>query len=150
LLLPALLLLSVVLGFGLLYLGQAAIILPFALLWLNLAQSANGYYVNHIPAVRPAAEALLDDIPTNAIVLTSGDPTIAALWYFHHVEGKRPDITVIDGNLFQFGWYRAQLGREYSYLQHLAQDDLTGFKEINRQTRPFCETSLTQPGYLRC
>ncbi len=150
LLLPALLLLSIVLGFGLNYLGKAAIILPIALLWLNLGQLADGYYVNTITTVRPAIEELLEDIPAEAILLTSGDPTIAALWYFHHVEGMRPDIIVIDGNLFQFDWYRAQLGRDYPNLQHLAQDDLPGFKEINSQSRPFCEASITQPGYLRC
>jgi hypothetical protein len=150
LLLPALLLLSVVLGFGLDYLGKASLVLPFVLLWLNLGQSANGYYVNHIPPIRPAAEALFNEVPPGAILLTSGDPTIAALWYFHHVEGKRPDITVVDGNLFQFDWYRAQLGRDYPFLEHLAEDDIAGFMAINGQFRPICETSLVEPGYLRC
>ena len=150
LLLPALLLLSIVLGFGLDYLGRWAIILPFALLWLNLSQSDNGYYVNQVSVVRPAAEALFNEVPADAILMTSGDPTIAALWYFHHIEGKRSDITVIDGNLFQFDWYRKKLGRDYPYLQHLAQDDLPGFIAENRRLRPFCETSLVPPGYLQC
>jgi hypothetical protein len=150
LLLPALLLLSIILGFGLHSLGKAAIILPFALLWLNLGQPEPGYYVNMAEPVRPAAEILFDRVPTDAILITPGDPTIAALWYFHHVEGKRPDILIIDGNQFQFDWYREQLARDYPFLQHLAQDDLPGFMEINRQSRPVCETSVVPPGYLRC
>jgi hypothetical protein len=150
LLLPALLLLSVVLGFSLQRIGTAAIILPLALLWLNLGQQGKGYYINHVPAVRPATEELFANVPPGAILLTPGDPTIAALWYFHHVEKIRPDIIVIDSNQFQFDWYREQLGRHYPFLQHLAQDDLAGFRQQNSQTRPFCEASLVEPGYLRC
>ncbi|MFZ0544113.1 MAG: DUF2723 domain-containing protein [Candidatus Promineifilaceae bacterium] len=150
LILPALLLLSVLLGFGLQHLGKSAIILPIVLLWLNLVQPEHGYYVNQPTPIRPVAEELLDDTPSEAILITSGDPTLTALWYFHHVEGKRPDILIIDGNLFQFRWYREKLGRDYPFLQHLAQDDLPGFIELNRQSQPVCETSLVPPGYLRC
>jgi hypothetical protein len=151
LLLPALFLLSVILGFGLQYLGRAAIILPLALLWLNLSQPEPGYWtINQAAPVRSAADTLLATVPAEAILLTPGDPTLTAMWYFHHVEGKRPDIIIIDGNLFQFTWYREQLGRDYPFLQHLAQDDLPGFIEQNRQSRPLCETSLIPPGDLEC
>lgn len=150
LILPALLLLSVILGFGLQHLGKAAIVLPLALLWLNLSQPEIGYYVNQAQPVRPEAEALLDSVPPDSILLTPGDPTIFALWYFHHVEGKWPDAIIIDGNLFQFDWYREQLGRDFLTLQHLVQDDLPGFIEKNRQLRPLCEVSLATPGYLQC
>jgi hypothetical protein len=151
LLLPALFLLSVILGFGLQYLGRAAIILPLALLWLNLSQPEPGYWtINQAAPVRSAADTLLATVPAEAILLTPGDPTLTAMWYFHHVEGKRPDIIIIDGNLFQFTWYREQLGRDYPFLQHLAQDDLPGFIEQNRQSRPLCETSLIPPGNLEC
>jgi hypothetical protein len=150
LLLPALLLLSVVLGFALQRLGTAAIILPLALLWLNLSQQVKGYYINQVPAVRPAAEELFASVPPGVIIMTPDFPTITALWYFHHVEKKRPDIIVIEENLFQFDWYREQLGHHYPFLEHLAQDDLAGFRQQNSQTRPFCEASLVEPGYLRC
>jgi hypothetical protein len=150
LLLPALLLLSVTLGFGLHFVGKAAIILPFALLWLNLGQPEPGYYVNMAEPVRPAAEILFDRVPSDAILITPGDPTIAALWYFRYVEGKRPDTLIVDGNQFQFSWYREQLAQDYPFLQHLTEDDLPGFIETNRQSRPVCETSLVPPGYLRC
>jgi hypothetical protein len=150
LLLPALLLVSVILGFGLHYLGKAAFILPLLLLWLNLGQPEHGYYVNAAEPVRPAAESLLAEIPENAVLITPGNQTIAAMWYFHHVEGIRPDILIVDGNLFQFDWYRAQLARHYPFLQHLVHDDLPGFIAANRQFRPVCEISLVPPGYRRC
>lgn len=148
--LPGLLLLSVVLGFGLHVMGKASIILPIFLLWLNLGQPDPGYYVNMAAPVRPAAEMVLESVPDKAILLTAGDPSIAAFWYFHHIEGQRPDIVVIDGNLFQFDWYREKLARDYSFLQHLTNDDLTGFIAINRQSRPVCEVSIAEPGYNSC
>jgi hypothetical protein len=148
--LPGLLLLSVVLGFGLHFLGKAAIMLTLFLLWLNLGQPEPGYYVNMAAPVRPAAEMVIESVPDNAILMTAGDPSIAAFWYFHHVEGKRPDIVVIDANLFQFDWYREQLARDYPLLRHLTDDDLPGFIEINRQIRPVCEVSLVEPGYNNC
>jgi hypothetical protein len=145
-LLPALLLLSIPLKNGLERLGPAALVLPLALLALN-------YHSFNAPPpadLRLLAGRHFSSLPPSAIVLTPGDETIFALWYFQHVEGQRPDLVLVDGNLFAFDWYRHHLHQRYPWLTHLEQDDLARFQEQNRPLRPFCFVSLVAPDPNRC
>ncbi|MCI0395413.1 MAG: DUF2723 domain-containing protein [Chloroflexi bacterium] len=132
--LPGLLLLSVLLASGLKRLGWAALLLPGVLLALNF----NAQDISDGPTMRAPAENVLWEVPQNAVLLTPGDQTIFALWYFQQVEGQRLDIVLVDQNLFQFDWYREQLGRTYPDLRHLDQDDVPGFLARNRDQRPVC------------
>jgi hypothetical protein len=97
--------------------------------------------------VRPLAERLLQEAPANAILLTPGDRTIFTLWYFHHVEGQRPDLRLVDANLFAFDWYRARLGRQFPDIAVSEDDDLAAFQRLNESGRPFCRAGLVEkPG----
>jgi hypothetical protein len=144
--LPALLLLSILLGFGAGSHPGLGLFLLLLLVALNLPEQR----LDVGSSIRPPAERLLQQVPREAIVLTPGDQTIATLWYFHHVEGERPDLIIIDGNLFQFGWYREQIAETYPDLRHLAVDDLEGFRQQNRLFRPVCDLSLVRPEANRC
>jgi len=86
--------------------------------------------------------ARIDQIPRQAIVLTPGDASIAALWYFHHVEGHRPDLVIVDGNMFQFDWYRQRLSRDHPMLFVPSADDLGAFETKNRRVWPVCHLTL--------
>jgi hypothetical protein len=126
-LLPALLLLTLFLAPALRRAGPAALLLPLVLLLLNFREqnlSGDG-------TVRPLARQLLQRIPPDAILLTPGDRTIFTLWYFQHVEGQRPDVILVDENLFAFDWYRARLQQRYPDLLRLAVDDVPGFVAAN-------------------
>ncbi|MCA9990560.1 MAG: DUF2723 domain-containing protein [Anaerolineales bacterium] len=144
-LLPALLLLSILLADGLRPLGPAALLLPIALLMLNF----DGQNLSRDQIVRPLAGSVLRAAPANAILMAPGDQTIFTLWYFQHVEGQRPDLILVDSNLFAFDWYRQRLGQQYPELHHLAEDDLPGFRAQNG-TQPICDVALTAPQPLIC
>ncbi len=136
--LPALLLLSLLLAPGLRRLGWLAVLLPLTSLLLNYsAMDLSGDDM-----VRPLAEQLLDAAPPGAILLTPGDQTIFTLWYYHHVEAQRPDLILVDANLFAFDWYRSRLGQNHPALRSLEADDLAAFRQANGGLRPFCDAKI--------
>lgn len=137
--LPAWLLLCLLLLPAYRQIGRWALILPLILLLLNF----NGQTLRADQQVRERAEALLPAIPRAAIVETPGDGTIFALWYFQHVEEQRPDLVLVDRELFAYDWYRVRLARLYPDLARLDQSDEAVFREANGGERPFCQASLT-------
>lgn len=132
--LPGLLLLSVLLAEGLKRSGRNAFILPLALLMLNFPQQK--LQQNHRP--RLIGEAILQAAPANAILLTNDEPVTFTLWYLQFVERQRPDLTLINDNLFAFDWYRQQLGQRNPTLSHLTEDNLALFQAENGRFRPVC------------
>ena len=116
------------------------LLLPLALLLLHFSQQD----LRQERQVRPAAVALLTAVPPDAIVLTPGDQTISTLWYFQAVEGQRPDLVLVDHNLFGFDWYRARLGEQFPFLAALDQGDPADFIAANRGERPFCHARFDE------
>ena len=121
-------------------------LLPLAMLMLAGA-SLNA---NSDIEVRKAATEGLKQIPRGAVVLTPGDSSIAALWYFHHVEGLRQDIVVVDENMFQFDWYRSRLGRDNPELSVPVADDLNSFVHTNASYRAICRLTLSSDSLTSC
>ncbi|MCA9980885.1 MAG: DUF2723 domain-containing protein [Anaerolineales bacterium] len=148
--LPALLLLNSCLAFLWTKGKNTAVLLPLILLALNwspspLTQSAQQ------PSPRQQVQATLPNLPPKAIVLTSGgDQTIFALWYFQHVEGWRPDLIIVDTDLFAFDWYRQRIQQRYPQLKALAEDDLPGFSDANQPDHPICTLTLTPEATAVC
>ncbi|MEW5989442.1 MAG: hypothetical protein AB1791_22675, partial [Chloroflexota bacterium] len=140
--LPGLLILSLLLRCGLRLVGDWALLLPLLSLTLNFGQLR----LAGMEAIRPLAQAALQEAPPAAMILTPGDSTIFALWYFQQVEGQRPDLILVDSNLFAFDWYRQRLGRRYPTLHGLEKDDLDGFEEGNLPSHPLCRVSLAWRG----
>ena len=138
LLLPAVLLLAILLAPALNQFGPAALLLPLILLLI-------GYPVRDLsdqPGPRVAAASLLRAAPADALLLTPGDRTIFTLWYFQHVEGLRPDLRLVDENLFAFDWYRARLRASYPDIFVPVGDDLIALRDANNATRPVCAAAL--------
>jgi hypothetical protein len=120
--------------------GWLPLLLPLALLLLHFSQQD----LRQERQVRPAAMALLTAVPPDAIVLTPGDQTISTLWYFQAVEGQRPDLVLVDHNLFGFDWYRARLGEQFPFLAALDQGNPAEFVAANRGIRPFCQARFDE------
>ncbi len=137
--LPAWLIFSICLVPALNLLGKWAFFLPGAALLLHLL-SHNGANIHNI---RQQAEQILEPAPPGAILITSGDPDIFTLWYFHHVEGQRPDIILVDDKLFAFDWYRHHLRQQHTTLRALEEDNLTLFKTANKPQRAICQTHFS-------
>lgn len=142
-LLPALLLLSVLLGRPLQLRPTLALFLPIILLLLNFITFKPGMD----PSVRSLAAPVLKQAPPGAILLTAGDRSTFSLWYFQSVEHKRPDLLVVDRNLLGFAWYRQRLRRREPELGGLTGYNLEQFRRANE--RPVCDVNLeeadTQP-----
>ena len=97
-------------------------------------------------SLRPAVGEIFTHAPANAVLLTPGDATIFTLWYFQHAERQRPDLLLVDSNLFAFDWYRQRLADQHPQLRQLAHDDLAAFQQANQ---PFCAVTLNPPS-IRC
>lgn len=133
LILPALLLLTFLLFPVLQQMRGWALLLPLALLLLNF----NEQNLRNDVGLRPSVMITLQQAPPDAVVITKGDPALFALWYFHHVEWLRPDIAIVDDNLFAFDWYRQQIQAQNPALTVPAEDDLADFVKTNEAIRPF-------------
>jgi hypothetical protein len=146
LLLPALLLMSVVIGFGIVNFGR------YSLLLALLIFISGSFYLasERLSPIRYNFEQALTHIPEGAIVITPGDQTVAATWYFAYAEGQRPDIIVVDDNLFQFSWYRTQWAEKYPELQGLREDNLHVFINTNSLQYAVCRLSMYRESYVSC
>lgn len=138
--LPAWLLLSLCLWPALESVGNWSFLLPVSAVLLHLS-SINGANIHNI---RLPAEQIFEQSPANAIVLTKGDPDIFTLWYFHFVEGQRPDIILVDDQLFAFDWYRNNLAQHYPNLRALEEDNLSLFQTENGRRYPICHAYFQQ------
>jgi hypothetical protein len=138
LLLPAVMALGLLLGLRMGRLGLVALLLPAALLLFNLQSQSLDYE----SSVRTPAEQLLREAPPGALLLTAGDQSYAALSYFLRVERQRPDLSLVDANLFQFDWYRQRLNQEIPSLGYQQHDDLRAFIGRNLKLRSVCAVSL--------
>lgn len=140
-LLPALMLAAVLVLSRLALSPSVMLVLPAIL----LVTGFNAHNLRQDTPVRPLAEAVLQAAPADAILLAPGDRTIFTLWYFHHAEGQRPDLVLVDTNLMAFDWYRDSLARRYPALRGLEHDDLARFRLLNGSHAPLCEVGLVSP-----
>ena len=138
--LPALLLLTFLLLPVLWQMRGWGLLLPLALLLLNF----NGQNLRNDAGLRPYAMRIFRQAPPDAVIITQGDPELFALWYFHHVAGARPDVAIVDDNLFAFDWYRRQIQAQYPDLVVPVEDDVAGFVAMNEGVRPFFFDRVTR------
>lgn len=144
--LPGLLLSAVLLTPGMRWARAWSLGLPVLLLALNFTSVQTPTRDD----VRRVALRLFENTPPRAVLLTEEDENVFSLWYFQHVEGMRPDVTVVDINLLAFDWYRSRLGREDDALFGLFHYDLDGFVQLNAAHRPVCTGDLRQPALIAC
>lgn len=124
-------------------LGIAALLLPA----MFVVMTFNSRDLSGENQVRPMAETVLRSAPQNALLLTPGDRTIFTLQYFQYVESVRPDLKIVDANLFAFDWYRARLKAQHPELAIPNGDDLISLQHNNETTIPFCLASfVSSPG----
>jgi hypothetical protein len=85
-------------------------------------------------------QAVMNEAPPGAILLTRTDRQTFALWYCQKVRGLRPDVVVMDEGLRGFDWYQAQLQRAHDGVSLILSDD-----------RPHCRVQReAQAGWLDC
>jgi hypothetical protein len=108
--------------------------------------------VHQDTSARMFGEGVLAAAPEHAVLLTAQDAHTFTLWYFQRVEGRRPDVAVVDVGLLGYDWYHADLGRSYPGLMtsHLRLAcDLDQLGQAN-PGRPICEVGGKENHWLRC
>ena len=86
-------------------------------------------------------QAILEQAPPNAILLTAQDKHTFTLWYYRYVRAQRPDVTIVDRDLLALPWYRTTVAHE------------TGLRDLDvgadplailaASERPMCQVSST-------
>jgi hypothetical protein len=78
--------------------------------------------------VEDYAMNILTDLPPNALVLsTQWDYFVSASYYFTHVNNVRPDIVVLDKELFRRSWYFPQLKGMYPEVIKKSEGEYSAF-----------------------
>lgn len=129
---------------------RAAWMLPLLAVTLNFSYppiKGQSVEPNNLRAV---TVPILDKLPADTLVTTPGDPTIFTLWYFQLAEKQRPDLIIVDQNLFGFDWYRARLQRHYPELRGLGVNDWPAFLAANETERAVCAIALASDQPLFC
>jgi len=90
------------------------------------------------------AQTVLKILPANAVVITTGDPDLAPIAYFHMIENQRPDITLYDPKGMILGNRLFHPLRTDADTQRRVLDQM-----IDQQTRPVVFTLDTYPRYAQ-
>jgi len=124
-LLPALMLVSVWLAWGLLDLLRLArpslrrAGMAWALLILPLTSAALNFPAMSLRDDRTAldfAEGALSQAAPDALVLVDDDRHTFALWYAQYALGQRPDVAIVNVDLLGYAWYQASLAKTHPGL----------------------------------
>lgn len=168
-LLPAFLIFSLWVGWGLYDLGSALqkfmksklpsgklitgviLLLPLFSLALNspdqdISQDREAYSY---------AQQSLQLVAPGAVIITEDDPHTFALWYGRYGLGWRPDVAIVNSNLLPYAWYRQTLRQSHANLR-LSDEagrpltNLPAFIELNVSGSPIYLATLqplTLEGY---
>lgn len=89
------------------YTGLAAAAMPIVLNWPVVNRRAEP----EASLPRQFAFALLDPLPSRAVLFVAGDNDTYPLWYAQQVEARRRDVTVVTIPLLAAPWYVDELNR---------------------------------------
>jgi len=84
-----------------------ALALPIALVVVHLPEVRR--HGNTL--VRDYGEAVLRSVPADGVLLVSGDDLIGSVRYLQHVEGVRPDVSVLPTGVVPLPWFRKVAAR---------------------------------------
>ncbi len=89
--------------------GIAVALLALLLVGASLAANWRTHDLSRDAAARDWVAAALAEAEPRAVIVSAGDRTTFALWYAVYGLGQRPDVALLNANLFGFDWYRATL-----------------------------------------
>jgi hypothetical protein len=90
--------------------STVGVLIPVTLLLVNWA--AMDLSGEHTP--RRWAEQILTEAPAEAVLVTSQDAHTFTLWYAQEVVGLRPDVVILDRDLWAQAFYRTFLEDNYN------------------------------------
>ena len=162
-LLPAMLIFSVWIGWGLYDLGHSLqrhlspkpsrsliylgiVLLPAVSLWWNFSDQN----ISRDQEAYSYAERSLNLVAPSAIIITDNDLHTFALWYGRYGLELRSDVAIVNANLLSYSWYRQILEQTHPHLlfYNNANHPLTtisAFIEMNYPQSPIYLATLRPP-----
>ena len=80
------------------------------------------------------AKGALESVEPGSLILVGADAYTFALWYYHDVEGVRPDVTVVNEAMYAFEWYQRTLAVHNPDVP-LPSSDEPGAKKVDQVLR---------------
>ncbi len=99
----------------------AVVILPLLLQWSRVSQSGNYLVEDYTRNMYASLE------PDALVISYQWDFWVSASYYFQRVEGERPDVTVLDKELFRRSWYLEQLKNNYPDVYRASRAEIEAF-----------------------
>ncbi|MEA3441736.1 MAG: DUF2723 domain-containing protein [Chloroflexota bacterium] len=104
--------------------------LPLLILLLPLASLTTHWKqvdLSHDREAPAYITQVLDAMPEDGLVITRRDSRTFSLWYAQYVEGRRPDLAIVNGNMLAYAWYRIHLRDLYPgiIVPYATKDNLT-------------------------
>jgi hypothetical protein len=94
------------------YIAQAGALLVLALPLIAAVRRAPALDLSADRAARDFVDAVLEQAPPAALLLSRRDAHTFALWYVQHALERRSDVSVVDLDLLRYDWYTARLSRQ--------------------------------------
>lgn len=89
--------------------------------WDQVDQSGNAMAAEY-------TRSILTSLPPNAVVISAQwDYFVSPSYYFQHVEQLRPDVVILDKELFRRSWYFPQLRALYPEVMQRSQNEVDAF-----------------------
>ncbi len=85
----------------------ALALLPAGQVWMHWKAEDLGEDREAVDFGREALATARDD----ALIITATDQPTFSLWYFRYGLGLRPDVAILNANLYAFDWYRETVAR---------------------------------------
>jgi hypothetical protein len=121
--------------------GRAAVGLGLALLLWQVVWHGPAMDLSGDRSAQEFAQRAMLEAPQGALLISATDAHTFSLWYVHHALGVRPDVTIVDRDLWAMDWYRAQLAADLP-----ATPDLE--LALQASGRPIC--AIQAEGLLQC
>lgn len=134
------------LGHGPLIIGAGIICLPFLSLWFNFPTEN----LNQDDEAYIYAQQSLQSVASEAVIITDDDSRTFALWYGRYALAMRPDVAIVNYNLLPYAWYRQNLHQTHPKLCLSDQagrplTTLSAFIELNLPGAPIYLATLQPP-----
>ena len=96
-----------------------AALLMLAMIAVPIALGARNWRTHDLHGediARAFIASALTEAEPNSVILTAGDERTFALWYGIYGLGKRPDVALLNVNLYGYEWYRRSLAETHPDL----------------------------------
>ncbi len=100
--------------------GLSMWLLPGLSLWLNFS----GQDLSQDYEALAYVQQRLDLAAPGTVIVTENDPDTFALWYGRYGLGLRPDVAIVNKNLWPYAWYQQSLYQTHPHLPLITSEQL--------------------------